>query len=197
MNNVQFAPVAPSVVNTVVSSASLPDPATTAPLAPASLSSISKRAQKGKRNPPGSRNQQKKAHKAAVASALASASARAASLSTELAETNRSLADAVADRDSARSAHSRAAAKAEEWRHKYRISEDAATRDRLASASSRLLAVQRAQNLRCSSGSSPVDRKDRVSSAACSTLPAPSSLIPLPYPERAPLPASSSSLPLP
>ena len=194
MNNAQFAPIPPSVVNTV-SAASLTVLATTAPSAPASLSSISKRALKGKKNPPGSRNQQKKAHKAAVASALAGTSARAASLSTELAETNRLLADAVEARDSARSAHSRSAAKAEEWKHKYRVIEDAATRDRLAAVSSRLLEAQRAQNLHCSSGSLPVDCKDRVPSSACSTLPAPSSLIPSPYPGRAPLPASSS-LPL-
>jgi hypothetical protein len=170
MDNAQLASVSPSVVNTVVSAASLSDSATTASSAPASLSPISKRALRGKKNPPGSRNQQKKAHKAAVASALAGASAQTASLSTELAVTNRVLADAVEARDLARSDCSRAAAKAEEWKEKYRISADTASRERLQAVSARLLDEQRA--------------KIRPSSSA--SFPAPRSIIPAPHPHRAP-----------
>ena len=170
MDNAQLASISPSVVNTVVSTVSRSDSASTASSAPASLSPISKRALKGKKNPPGSRNQQKKAHKAAVASALASASAQTAFLSTELAETNRVLADAVEARDSARSDCSRAAAKAEEWKEKYRTTADQASRERLQAVSARLLEEQRAQN--------------QPSSFA--SLPAPRSLIPAPHPHRAP-----------
>ena len=102
MDNVQE-----NTVHTVVSPASSTAPVSAASSSSASLSLISKRAQKGKKNPPGSRNQQKKAHKAAVASALASSSARVACLSSE-------LDDALSARDSARSDASRASAKARE-----------------------------------------------------------------------------------
>jgi hypothetical protein len=170
MDIAQLALISPSVVNTVVSAASLPDSATTAVSAPAVLGHISKRALKGKKNPPGSRRQQRKAHKAAIASALASTSARVASLSTELAETNRVLADAVEARDSARSDCSRAAAKAEEWKEKYRTTADQASRERLQAVSARLLEEQRARNQPSSSAS----------------FPAPQSLIPAPHPHRAP-----------
>ena len=172
MDNVQE-----NTVHTVVSSASPTAPVPAASSSSASLSLISKRAQKGKKNPPGSRNQQKKAHKAAVASALASSSARVACLSSE-------LDDALSARDSARSDASRASAKAREWKNKYQIVEDAATRDRLVSVSSRLLAVQREQNL----SPPPVVRPKS---------PELRSLLPAPYPGRTSrlAPPSSSQLP--
>ena len=166
------------VVNTVVRSVSATVPSdslasvTSGSASPDSLSPISKRAQKGKKDPPGSRDRRRKE---AAAAAVARASAQAASLAAELAETNRILADAVEARDSARSDCSRACAKAEEWKQKYRIAADAASRDRLEAVRAHLLADQRAQNCPSSSAS----------------LPAPRSLIPAPYPQ---IQASSRAL---
>jgi len=136
-----------------------------------SLSPLSKRAQKGKKDPPGSRNRNKKARKEKLVAAVELATARAAVLSAELAESNTVLGTAVEARDSARSERDKAEGRAKEWQHKYRITRDAADRERLKQTKDRLLVIQRAQNAPSSADQSLV-------------LPAPSSLLPTPYPEK-------------
>ena len=191
--------IAPPVINTVISSVASAvnsDSLDSAPPVSSTLTSsisISKRAQRGQKDPPGSRNRRKKARKAFLAAAVESVTARAAELSASLADTNTVLADAVAARDSARLERDKAIGKAEEWEHKYRITQHAADRERLETAKSRLLEVQRAQNTPHYSGSPP----DRVHSFASPALPAPSSLVPSPYSKTPPAFAPSSSTQLP
>ena len=160
-----------------VSDASTVVSLTSSVTAPCSVdSTLSKRAQKGKKNPPGSRNQKRKEAKLRLQAAADRTQAvadraivRVADLSSTLTATNRDLTDAVAARD-------KAAGKAKEWEHKYHITKEAADRERFKRTKDRLRHFQRVQNL---SGYSATPPSDEEGSPA---LPDPSSLLPAPYP---------------
>ncbi len=89
-----FVPVANTVVRSV--SATVPSdslaPVISGSASSDSLSPISNRAQRGKKDPPGSRHRRRKE---AAAAALALSSAQASDLASSLADTNRVLADAT------------------------------------------------------------------------------------------------------
>ena len=146
-----------------------------------STPSLSKRAQKGKKNPPGLRNQQKREAKLRLQS-------RVSDLSSSLHDTTLVLADAVAARDEARFDCDIAKGKAKQWEEKYRITKDAAVRERLDRTKKRLIDFQNAQNKPPHSPTSPAVGDDHSHA-----LPAPSSLLPAEYPEHLRKKSSSSS----
>ena len=165
---------ASSVIQPVLPTSTLADSSSSTP-------TLSKRAQKGKKDPPGLRNRQKKEAKLRLQT-------RVSDLSSSLHETTIVLEDAVAARDEARLDRDKAIGKAKQWEEKYRITKDAAVRERLDRTKKRLIDFQNAQNKPPHSPTTPAVDDDHSHA-----LPAASSLLPAEYPEHLRKKSSPSS----